>query len=78
MKPEPAGASEAKRMMIGPLALACGADTAPGNKNALAARRKIKVERVLVMFLSIRANDGIAKLPNGTILDIAKGKNDER
>jgi len=65
-------------MMMGPLALACGADTAPGNKNALAARRKMKEEPVFVMVYSIRAYDGVAKLPNGTIVGTAKGKNDER
>jgi len=78
MKPEPEGASEAKRMMMGPLALACGADTAPGNKNALAVRRKTREERVFVIVYSIRAYDGIAKQPNGTILDVAKGKYHER
>ncbi|MBT8468305.1 MAG: hypothetical protein HKN10_11490 [Myxococcales bacterium] len=49
MKPEPAGASEAKRMTIGPSALTGGADTAPGNKNELAARTKIKGERIFIM-----------------------------
>jgi hypothetical protein len=49
MKPEPAGAREAKRMMMGPAALACGAETAPGSKNALAARKKIRGEHVFVM-----------------------------
>jgi hypothetical protein len=48
MKPEPEGASEAKRMMMGPSALACGEDTAPGSKNALAARSKMKGERSVI------------------------------
>lgn len=65
-------------MMMGPLALACGAETAPGSRNALAARRKTKVARVVVMPYSIRAYAGIANLPNGTIVGAAKGKNDER
>lgn len=65
-------------MMMGPLALACGVDTAPGSKKALAARRKMKEERIFVMAQSIPAPDGIAKLPDGTILQPVEGKNDER
>jgi hypothetical protein len=42
MNPEPGGARDAKRMMIGDAAFACGTDTAPGNKNALTARSAMK------------------------------------
>jgi hypothetical protein len=53
MNPEPGGAREAKRMMIGDAAFACGTDTAPGNKKALAARSAMKACLVLLMICSM-------------------------
>jgi hypothetical protein len=78
MKPEPEGAREAKRMMVGPSALAGVEDTAPGSRNALAVRRKMKREQSLVMEYPLRTYHSIANAPNGTILGLVKGKNDER
>jgi hypothetical protein len=49
MKPEPAGARDANRMMIGEAALACGAETAPGKRKALTARSAI--EACFIRFL---------------------------
>jgi len=65
-------------MIVGPAALACGAETAPGTMKAPAASKKIKGEQVFVMVQSIQASEGIAKLPRGTILDSGEGKNDEQ
>jgi hypothetical protein len=42
MNPEPGGARDAKRMMIGDAALARGTDTAPGSRKALTARSAMK------------------------------------
>jgi hypothetical protein len=40
-------------MMIGDAAFACGTDTAPGNKKALAARSAMKACLVLLMICSM-------------------------
>jgi hypothetical protein len=40
-------------MMIGDAAFACGMDTAPGNKKALAARSAMKACLVLLMIYSM-------------------------
>jgi hypothetical protein len=45
MNGEPEGTIDAKRITMGPSALACGTDTEPGNKKAPAA--KIRTKRVL-------------------------------
>jgi hypothetical protein len=61
MKPEPEGAREAKRMMMGDAALASGTDTAPGNKKALTARNATKACLILLMDLSLGEADTSAK-----------------
>jgi hypothetical protein len=57
MKPEPGGAKDAKRMMIGDAAFACGVDTAPGNRKALAARSATNA--CLVLFIVFSLGDAI-------------------